>query len=48
VRHSYLSAACAALEGFPGASFIFARGVFGFPGGRTINAFLSSSCQVRN
>jgi len=47
-RHSYLSAACAAPEGFPGATFTFARGVFGFEGGRTMHAFLSRSCQVRN
>jgi hypothetical protein len=47
-RHSYLSAACAAPEGFPGATFTFARGVFSFAGGRTLNAFLSRSCQVRN
>lgn len=47
-RHSYLSAACAAPAGFPGATFTFARGVFGFAGGRTMDAFLSRSCQVRN
>jgi hypothetical protein len=47
-RRSYLSAACAAPEGFPGATFTFARGVFTFEGGRTMNAFLSRSCQVRN
>lgn len=48
VRRSYLSAACAAPEGFPGATFTFARGVFDFSGGRTMQAFLSRSCQVRN
>jgi hypothetical protein len=47
-RHSYLSAACSAPDGFPGATFTFARGVFNFPGGRTMNAFLSRSCQVRD
>lgn len=47
-RRSYLNAACAAPEGFPGATFTFARGVFSFEGGRTINAFLARSCQVRN
>jgi hypothetical protein len=47
-RHSYLSAACSAPDGFPGATFTFAHGVFSFEGGRTINAFLSRSCQVRN
>ncbi|HTT94952.1 MAG TPA: hypothetical protein VMF55_09780 [Solirubrobacterales bacterium] len=45
---SYLSAACSAPQGFPGATFTFARGIFGFEGGRTMNAFLSRSCQVRN
>jgi hypothetical protein len=48
VRHSYLSAACSAPAGFPGATFTFARGVFSFEGGRTMSAFLSRSCQVRN
>jgi hypothetical protein len=47
-RHSYLSAACAAPAGFPGATFTFARGIFSFAGGRTMNAFLSRSCQVRD
>lgn len=47
-RRSYLSASCSAPEGFPGATFTFARGVFSFEGGRTMNAFLSRSCQVRN
>jgi hypothetical protein len=46
-RRSYLSAACAAPEGFPGASFAFARGVFSFPGGRTLHAVLSRNCEVR-
>ncbi|HXF31089.1 MAG TPA: hypothetical protein VN522_06170 [Solirubrobacterales bacterium] len=48
VRRSYLSAACSAPKGFPGATFTFARGVFDFGGGRTMQAFLSRSCQVRN
>jgi hypothetical protein len=47
-RRSYLSAACAAPEGFPGATFTFARGVFSFEGHRQLSAFLSRSCQVRN
>jgi hypothetical protein len=45
---SYLSAACAAPAGFPGATFTFARGVFEFEGGRTVRAFPSLSCRVRN
>ena len=47
-RHSYLSASCSAPAGFPGATFTFARGIFSFEGGRTMNAFLSRSCQVRS
>lgn len=47
-RHSYLSAACAAPEGFPGITFTFARGVFVFAGGRTMHAVLAGNCQVRN
>jgi hypothetical protein len=47
-RHSYLSAACSAPDGFPGATFTFARGVFNFPGDLTMNSFLSRSCQVRD
>lgn len=46
-RHSYLSAACAAPEGFPGITFTFARGVFAFAGGRTMHAVLAGNCQVR-
>lgn len=46
-RRSYLSAACAAPEGFPGATFTFAHSVFTFSHDRTMSAFLSRSCQVR-
>jgi hypothetical protein len=46
-RHSYLSAACAAPEGFPGAVFPFARSGFSFSDGRTMHTVLSRSCQVR-
>lgn len=46
-RRSYLSAACAAADGFPGAVFPFARGSFGFSDGRTMHAVLSRSCEVR-
>jgi hypothetical protein len=44
---SYLSAACAAPEGFPGAVFPFARSSFSFSDGRTMHTVLSRSCQVR-
>lgn len=46
-RHSYLSAACAAPAGFPGAVFSFARGTFTFVGGRTLHTSLTRECQVR-
>jgi hypothetical protein len=46
-RRSYLSAACAAPEGFPGAVFPFARAGFSFSDGRTMHTVLSRSCQVR-
>lgn len=46
-RRSYLSAACAAPPGFPGAPFAFARGTFSFVGGRTMHSVLTRSCQVR-
>jgi hypothetical protein len=46
-RRSYLSAACAAPEGFPGAVFPFARSSFSFSDGRNMRTVLSRSCQVR-
>jgi hypothetical protein len=46
-RSSYLSAACAAPEGFPGAVFPFARSSFSFSDGRTMHTVLSRSCRVR-
>ncbi|MBS1887930.1 MAG: hypothetical protein JSU06_12160 [Actinobacteria bacterium] len=46
-RRSYLSAACAAPAGFPGAVFPFARGTFSFAGGRTVHSVLTRSCTVR-
>jgi hypothetical protein len=46
-RHSYLSADCAAPEGFPGITFSLARGTFSFTGGRTLHAVLTRDCQVR-
>jgi hypothetical protein len=45
--HSYLSAACAAPAGFPGAVFPFARGNFTFAGGRTLHTVLTRDCKVR-
>jgi len=46
-RRSYLSAACAAPAGFPGALFSFARGTFTFAGGRTLHTVLTRNCKVR-
>jgi hypothetical protein len=46
-RHSYLSAACAAPDGFPGAVFPFVRSSFNFSDGRTMHTVLSRSCKVR-
>ncbi len=45
--HSYLSAACAAPPGFPGAVFPFARTGMTFGDGRTLSSTLTRSCQVR-
>jgi hypothetical protein len=44
---SYLSAACPAPAGFPGAVFPFARASMGFDDGRTLSSTLTRSCRVR-
>jgi hypothetical protein len=46
-RYSYLSAACAAPSGFPGAVFPFARASMSFADGRTLASTLTRSCKVR-
>jgi hypothetical protein len=46
-RRSYLSAACAAPAGFPGAVFPFARASMVFADGRTLASTLTRSCSVR-
>ena len=46
-RRSYISAACSAPPGFPGATFSFARASMGFEDGRTLSSTLTRSCQVR-
>jgi hypothetical protein len=46
-RRSYLSAACSAPAGFPGATFPFARASMGFADGRTLSSTLTRSCTVR-
>jgi len=45
-KRSYLSASCAAPEGFPGAGFTFAKAVFSF-GRRTLSSTLTRHCRVR-
>jgi hypothetical protein len=46
-KHSFISAGCAAPEGFPGAVYPFARANFGFAGGRRVSATLIRDCTVR-
>jgi hypothetical protein len=45
--HSYLSAACDAPPGFPGAVFPFARASMTFADGHTLASTLTRSCRVR-
>jgi hypothetical protein len=45
--HSYLSAACPAPKGFPGAVFPLARTTFGFDGGLNLSSTLNRSCKVK-
>jgi hypothetical protein len=44
--HSYLSAACGAPKGFPGASFSFAKAEFAFAEETTVTVPLTRSCKV--
>jgi hypothetical protein len=44
---SFISAACAAPEGFPGAVFVFAQGRFHFAGGQELKTTLARNCRVR-
>lgn len=46
-QRSYLSAACAAPAGFPGATFPFALASMAFADGRTLSSTLTRSCKVR-
>ncbi len=46
-RHSFISAGCAAPEGFPGAVYPFARSNFGFAGGKHVSTTLIRDCKVR-
>jgi hypothetical protein len=46
-RHSYISAGCAAPDGFPGAVYPFAHANFGFAGGKQVESTLVRDCTVR-
>jgi hypothetical protein len=45
-RRSYISAACAAPAGFPGAVFPFAKASYGFDDGQTLTTTVVRSCHV--
>jgi hypothetical protein len=44
--HSYVSAACAAPAGFPGAVFPLAKANYGFAGGQHLTTTIVRSCRV--
>ena len=46
-QRSFLSARCAAPDGFPGALFSFARGTFFFADGKRVTSTLARDCLVR-
>ncbi len=46
-RRSYVSAACPAPAGFPGAVYQFARAKYTFAGGRRVTSTLTRNCKVR-
>lgn len=46
-QHSFISAACAAPAGFPGAVYPFARGSFKFAEGERVTSTLIRDCKVR-
>ncbi|HEY2478889.1 MAG TPA: hypothetical protein VGI17_09155, partial [Solirubrobacterales bacterium] len=45
--HSFVSAACAAPAGFPGAVFPLAKANYGFAGGRHMKTTIVRSCRVK-
>lgn len=47
-RRGYLSASCAAPEGFTTVPFPFARGTFRFAGGTDLETSLTRTCQARD
>jgi len=46
-KWSYASASCPAPEGFPGATFPFAKASYEFAGGVTVKSTLTRECKVR-
>lgn len=46
MAHSYVSAACAAPAGFPGAVFPFAKATYGFANGQRVRTTVVRSCRV--
>jgi hypothetical protein len=46
-EHSFVSAACAAPAGFPGAVFPLAKADYGFAGGQHMKTTIVRSCKVR-
>jgi hypothetical protein len=46
-KRSFISARCAAPDGFPGALFSFARGTFVFAGNEKLVSTLARDCRVR-
>jgi hypothetical protein len=46
-QRSFVSAACSAPAGFPGAVFPFAKATYGFVGGRHIETSIVRTCHVR-
>ncbi len=45
-KHSFISAGCAAPDGFPGAVYPFAKANFGFAGGSHVESTLVRDCTV--
>ena len=46
-QHSFASASCPAPEGFPGASFPFAKAEYQFAGGISMHSTLVRECKVK-
>jgi hypothetical protein len=46
-KRSFVSAACGAPAGFPGAIFPFAKASYGFSNGQTLRTTIVRSCKVR-